>query len=228
MDIELHSQGTFQGIVVLEYVENIPISVIAKRIIDDSNPERKCVICGKTRDLLRCSRCKSSWYCGVRHQTMDWSTHQLICKPQKVAKNKLTKKDHRAGTLGDDIAMGECKIRLRCPLTMVRIRTPVQGIKCQHPQCMDLESYLSYANHSGNWQCPICSKPLPWQSLIVDDSMQKILADTDDEIDYVKLFPNGSYKVITLADQKAADQAHGKGRSGEPAKKKKKIEIIEL
>ncbi|XP_007481677.1 egl nine homolog 1 [Monodelphis domestica] len=38
-----------------------------------------CELCGKMENLLRCSRCRSSFYCSKEHQRQDWKKHKLVC-----------------------------------------------------------------------------------------------------------------------------------------------------
>ncbi|XP_038616763.1 egl nine homolog 1 [Tachyglossus aculeatus] len=38
-----------------------------------------CELCGKMENLLRCARCRSSFYCSKEHQRQDWKKHKLIC-----------------------------------------------------------------------------------------------------------------------------------------------------
>ncbi|XP_040206921.1 egl nine homolog 1 isoform X2 [Rana temporaria] len=39
-----------------------------------------CELCGKMENLLRCGRCRSSFYCSKEHQRQDWKKHKLLCK----------------------------------------------------------------------------------------------------------------------------------------------------
>ncbi|KAL2770675.1 egl nine-like protein 1 isoform 3 [Daubentonia madagascariensis] len=39
-----------------------------------------CELCGKMENLLRCSRCRSSFYCCKEHQRQDWKKHKLVCQ----------------------------------------------------------------------------------------------------------------------------------------------------
>lgn len=50
-----------------------------------------CELCGKMENLLRCSRCRSSFYCSKEHQRQDWKKHKLVCQRGDSAP------DHGAG-----------------------------------------------------------------------------------------------------------------------------------
>ncbi|KAM9240702.1 egl nine homolog 1 [Leptosomus discolor] len=39
-----------------------------------------CELCGRMENLLRCGRCRSSFYCSKEHQRQDWKKHKLICR----------------------------------------------------------------------------------------------------------------------------------------------------
>ncbi|XP_015282803.1 PREDICTED: egl nine homolog 1 [Gekko japonicus] len=42
--------------------------------------QQYCELCGKMENLLRCGRCRSSFYCSKEHQRQDWKKHKLICR----------------------------------------------------------------------------------------------------------------------------------------------------
>ncbi|XP_068041185.1 egl nine homolog 1 [Anomalospiza imberbis] len=44
-----------------------------------------CELCGKMENLLRCGRCRSSFYCSKEHQRQDWKKHKLICRGSGAA-----------------------------------------------------------------------------------------------------------------------------------------------
>ncbi|XP_026164550.1 egl nine homolog 1 isoform X3 [Mastacembelus armatus] len=39
-----------------------------------------CELCGKMENLLKCGRCRISFYCSKEHQKQHWKKHKLICK----------------------------------------------------------------------------------------------------------------------------------------------------
>uniref|UniRef100_A0AAQ5YVB7 hypoxia-inducible factor-proline dioxygenase n=1 Tax=Amphiprion ocellaris TaxID=80972 RepID=A0AAQ5YVB7_AMPOC len=50
-----------------------------------------CELCGKMENLLKCGRCRSSFYCSKEHQKQHWKKHKLICK--EVDKAQLPKQN---------------------------------------------------------------------------------------------------------------------------------------
>jgi len=201
MEVEIHCQANFTGICVAElasfHTTDQMIQSVLRRCRGVSAAEKKCEICNKKKDLMRCSRCKTAWYCSGAHQQQHWSFHQRLCKPYR-SRPKLPKPggDH----VDDDIFVGESRVSLNCPLTIKRISIPVRGTSCHHPQCFDLRGYLRYCCVTGNWQCPVCTNPCQFKDLGIDEQMEKILKETDKEIDQVRLFPDGKIEPITLEE----------------------------
>ncbi|KAF5292818.1 hypothetical protein FQA39_LY13863 [Lamprigera yunnana] len=49
-----------------------------------------CTVCGAKENLLRCSRCKVTFYCSKLHQKSDWRKHKITCqKSEQSEKNFL-------------------------------------------------------------------------------------------------------------------------------------------
>lgn len=55
--------------------------------LDPEQDKQYCELCGKMENLLKCGRCRNSFYCSKDHQKQDWKTHKLICK--EADKSKL-------------------------------------------------------------------------------------------------------------------------------------------
>lgn len=58
---------------------------------------RGCKVCGSMEGLLRCSNCKSAFYCSQTHQQSDWRNHRPECRiisksSGKIASNNNTVK----------------------------------------------------------------------------------------------------------------------------------------
>lgn len=41
-----------------------------------------CELCGKMENLLKCGRCRNSFYCSKEHQIQDWTKHKRVCKKE--------------------------------------------------------------------------------------------------------------------------------------------------
>ncbi|XP_073681727.1 egl nine homolog 1b [Garra rufa] len=39
-----------------------------------------CELCGKMENLMKCGRCRNSFYCSKEHQRQDWKKHKRVCK----------------------------------------------------------------------------------------------------------------------------------------------------
>ncbi|GAA6214007.1 egl nine homolog 1 [Lates japonicus] len=63
-----------------------------------------CELCGKMENLLRCGRCRSSFYCSKEHQKQHWKKHKLICKEADRAAQLPKQKPEQAPASGDDKA----------------------------------------------------------------------------------------------------------------------------
>ncbi|XP_041106744.1 egl nine homolog 1-like isoform X1 [Polyodon spathula] len=44
------------------------------------NRDQCCELCGKMENLLKCGRCRNSFYCSKEHQKQDWKKHKVVCK----------------------------------------------------------------------------------------------------------------------------------------------------
>lgn len=97
------------------------------------------------------------------------------------------------------------RIRLQCPITFVRIQTPVRGWKCQHLQCFDLEGYLISNRRmkaiNNRWSCPVCNIALkPPADLCIDMYFKEILTNAagekneDEGSCYVEFQANGEWR----------------------------------
>ncbi|XP_041108798.1 egl nine homolog 1-like isoform X1 [Polyodon spathula] len=52
--------------------------------VSELNRDRQyCELCGKMENLLKCGRCRNSFYCSKEHQKQDWKKHKLVCKEAK-------------------------------------------------------------------------------------------------------------------------------------------------
>lgn len=72
-----------------------------------------------------------------------------------------------------------------CPISKAPITYPARGKSCQHTQCFDAGNYITYAQATGDWICPICNVPLPIFDLMIDLSRQMPTITPDQEFEPV-------------------------------------------
>ncbi len=89
-----------------------------------------CPVC-ETECKMKCTRCKSVWYCSRECQGTDWPKHKKICNLMKHVAAKLTRMDENCAEIFSRSA-GEM---LYCLLTM-------QGIQAEIVYCVGRVSYL--------------------------------------------------------------------------------------
>ncbi|XP_018595801.2 egl nine homolog 3-like isoform X1 [Scleropages formosus] len=70
------------------------------RVLDlDRDSERQyCELCGKMENLLKCGRCRSSFYCSKEHQKQDWKKHKRTCREAGAAPQDSTGTPDGRGT----------------------------------------------------------------------------------------------------------------------------------
>lgn len=48
-------------------------------VLDPDRDKQYCELCGKMENLLKCGRCRISFYCSKEHQKQHWKKHKLTC-----------------------------------------------------------------------------------------------------------------------------------------------------
>lgn len=48
-------------------------------VLDPDSDKQFCELCGKMGNLLKCGRCRISFYCSKEHQKQHWKKHKLTC-----------------------------------------------------------------------------------------------------------------------------------------------------
>jgi len=99
-----------------------------KQQSDLDRDRQYCELCGKMENLLKCGRCRSSFYCSKEHQKQHWKKHKLICK--EADKAQLPKQmPEQAQPPGDDKAPEKCPQK----------KSPEQADSASEPQSTDSE-----------------------------------------------------------------------------------------
>ena len=101
----------------------------------------------------------------------------------------------------DDIESLDLTLPLKCPLTMVRLKTPVRGSNCKHLSCFD-HSSLAFLlkNVHGFFRCPNCNKDVSETEIVIDGFVQDILSKTEGNVDEVTIdSKTGEWRVKTCS-----------------------------
>jgi hypothetical protein len=89
-------------------------------------------------------------------------------------------------------------LQTRCALSLCEMDTPVRGVDCEHIQCYDADAYIDVNIRTRNvekrWHCPVCSKIVRPEDLIVDGfvlegigkAKQEAAVDEEDDGGYLK------------------------------------------
>ncbi|CAH1447870.1 unnamed protein product [Lactuca virosa] len=88
-------------------------------------------------------------------------------------------------------------ISLDCPISKLRIRTPVKGHLCKHPQCFDYKYFMEVNSRWPTWNCPICNIPLCYLDVRIDQTFVKMLNEVAEDVSDVMVSADGSWSVAT-------------------------------
>ncbi|MCJ8738023.1 hypothetical protein PDJAM_G00030830 [Pangasius djambal] len=69
---------------------------------DTEQDRQYCELCGKMENLMKCGRCRSSFYCSKDHQKQDWKKHKQVCK-QAETNPRHTPHTHSAQLCRDNV-----------------------------------------------------------------------------------------------------------------------------
>ncbi|KAF3770445.1 hypothetical protein M406DRAFT_354454 [Cryphonectria parasitica EP155] len=103
---------------------------------------------------------------------------------------ELTKKAHDA-----EIELSSQVLSLKCPLSYMRLNTPIRATTCTHVQCFDATSYLQLQQQGPQWVCPVCSKSAPFERLAIDEYVRDILNNTPTSVEQIDIEPSGRWKM---------------------------------
>uniref|UniRef100_A0A8C7MQF4 hypoxia-inducible factor-proline dioxygenase n=1 Tax=Oncorhynchus kisutch TaxID=8019 RepID=A0A8C7MQF4_ONCKI len=80
-------------------------------VTDLDRDQQYCELCGKMENLLKCGRCRNSFYCSKEHQKSDWKKHKQFCKeaekPQCQMKDLITSATRSGSTNGQTMSPPE-------------------------------------------------------------------------------------------------------------------------
>ncbi|OUM57826.1 hypothetical protein PIROE2DRAFT_17069 [Piromyces sp. E2] len=88
-----------------------------------------------------------------------------------------------------------CVLSLKCPISRIRIKTPIRFHQCKHAQCFDADSFFQLTLSSIIKKCPICNLQANYNSLVVDGLFYEILKHTSNHVEQVTLYSNGNWEI---------------------------------
>eukprot|EP00897_Mesotaenium_endlicherianum_P004746 jgi/Mesen1/429/ME000100S10660 len=96
----------------------------------------------------------------------------------------------------EELVEGASCISLACPLSHMRIKTPVKGKSCRHHQCFDFDAYLAVNERRPAWRCPCCNVHLARPDLRLDRKFLDVLEQVkgDPGVKRVLVKPSGEWE----------------------------------
>ncbi|BGP12118.1 hypothetical protein JCM10213_004683 [Rhodosporidiobolus nylandii] len=94
----------------------------------------------------------------------------------------------------DEIEATALGMSLKDPLSFCRINIPIRSVHCGHIACFDAETWFEMNEQTPTWGCPICSKQLKVDDMIVDGYFEDILRICSDNVDSVTVEPDGTWR----------------------------------
>ncbi|GAA5871191.1 hypothetical protein JCM1840_000138 [Sporobolomyces johnsonii] len=118
---------------------------------------------------------------------------------EKVKTNKKKPKEEVIKSIVDlnsdeDVAAGSLGMSLKDPLSFCRIAVPIRSSLCNHVSCFDAETWFEMNEQTPTWQCPICSKTLKVEDIVVDGYFEDILNSCPSNVEAVTVEPDGSWR----------------------------------
>ncbi|XP_014805153.1 PREDICTED: E3 SUMO-protein ligase PIAS4 [Calidris pugnax] len=101
-----------------------------------------------------------------------------------------------------EIATTGVRVSLICPLVKMRLSVPCRAETCAHLQCFDAVFYLQMNEKKPTWMCPVCDKPAPYDQLIIDGLLSKILTECEDA-DEIEFLVDGSWCPIRAEKERS-------------------------
>ncbi|NWX61313.1 PIAS4 ligase, partial [Promerops cafer] len=101
-----------------------------------------------------------------------------------------------------EIATTGVRVSLICPLVKMRLSVPCRAETCAHLQCFDAVFYLQMNEKKPTWMCPVCDKPAPYDQLIIDGLLSKILTECEDA-DEIEYLVDGSWCPIRAEKERS-------------------------
>lgn len=96
-----------------------------------------------------------------------------------------------------EIATTSLRVSLMCPLGKMRMSCPCRPANCPHLQCFDASLFLQMNERKPTWLCPVCDRPAPYDSLVVDGYFQEVLTSSrlSSDCNEIQLHADGNWSA---------------------------------
>ncbi|GJN91907.1 hypothetical protein Rhopal_004932-T1 [Rhodotorula paludigena] len=141
----------------------------------------------------------------------------------RVKAGKTKSKDEVIGDIvklnsDEDVEASSFGLSLKDPLSFMRIDIPIRSQHCDHIACFDASTWFEVNEQTPQWQCPICSKTLKVDDMVVDGYLEDILKICSSSVESVTVEPDGTWrsdnnKFGTAKPRSVAGSAVPSGRS---------------
>ncbi|CAH2042592.1 unnamed protein product, partial [Iphiclides podalirius] len=97
----------------------------------------------------------------------------------------------------NEIATTSLRVSLMCPLGKMRMSCPCRPANCPHLQCFDASLFLQMNERKPTWLCPVCDRPAPYDSLVVDGYFLEVLTSSRlaSDCNEIQLHADGSWSA---------------------------------
>ncbi|KAJ0174000.1 hypothetical protein K1T71_010146 [Dendrolimus kikuchii] len=108
-----------------------------------------------------------------------------------------------------EIATTSLRVSLMCPLGKMRMSCPCRPANCPHLQCFDASLFLQMNERKPTWLCPVCDRPAPYDSLVVDGYFQEVLtsARLSSDCNEIQLHADGNWSAHSPPPRQPQQQA---------------------
>jgi len=130
----------------------------------------------------------------VKHINWEILRDQFIDKGDvQLAETRLMIKERLAEK--DEILEHRLKMTLICPYSQKKMLIPVRSRSCSHLRCFDVDNHFQMNEKKPTWECPVCGKHCPYNSLVVDRYFFNIIQKVKHNVTEVELLPDGNWKI---------------------------------
>lgn len=98
----------------------------------------------------------------------------------EIVKKNFIKAQEQSGVMSTSL-----QLSLRCPITLVRLVTPIRFGSCKHLQCLDLTSWPNHETENAARYCPLCGKET--YGAFIDGFTKEIIEATRETVDSVTI-----------------------------------------